>query len=139
MEKNILIISFAMLLLGMVIFGSLWTKDSSWILGWMVGAPASIIGYLVGMIVLTIILRNKSKAKGMWLTLFRVIITFLFQAILFIGIILINKRAHGINLWSGRDLNIMFSPINLFTYLSGVGIIAISTFAASMPIFTKGK
>ncbi len=128
-KHKVLIIAMSILAVGIVVFGGLWNIDSSWLLGWMVGAPASIISYVFGMLALDLLLKKKSKRKGVILTYVRLFTTLLLQVGLFIAIIALDKNAHGIGFW-GKDIKALLGPINIFTYLGGVGVIALSTFVA---------
>ena len=137
LETKILITSVIIFLIGIIIFGALWNIDSSWILGWMVGAPASMFGYVFGMLALNLLLKKGTKKKGVVLTYVRLIITFLLQIALFIAIIAVDKNASGIGFWD-KDINSLMGPISFFTYLGGVGIIAFSTFVAHF-LIKKGR
>ncbi len=129
LEVKILKISISILAVGIIVFGSLWNINSSWLLGWMVGAPASILSYVFGMLALSLLLKKGSKRKGVWMTYVRLFTTLLLQAGLFIALVALNKHMHGIGFWD-KGIKVLLDPINIFTYLGGVGIIAFSTFVA---------
>ena len=116
--------------IGLVIFLCLIPVDYSLSIGWAAGAFSTIVGYLIGILLINkFFKKKKSKTLGFWVGMARFYINLAIQGGLFIAVIAIDKSCNG-HSFTGGHISDMYSPINIFTYIGGVSLILISTLVA---------
>lgn len=71
------------------------------------------------------------------MTFARIFIVFAFHIVIIISIIAINKAVSGYSINEVSSASVMYNPINIFTYIGGVSIVAISTFIDHISIKKK--
>ena len=74
----------------------------------------------------------------MLVTTFRLISIYVIHISIIIAIIAIDKAYHGFGITGGTEISDVYKPINIFSYLGGVAVVAISTIIAGLPS-KKGK
>lgn len=129
-EKRVMKIAIIISIIMLVLFLALIPVSYSLSIGWAAGAFSALLGYSIGIFLINkFFSKKKTKTIGFWIGWLRFYINLALQAGLFIAIIAIDKAANGHSILGG-DIKDIYSPINIFTYMGGVGLILISTLVA---------
>jgi len=127
---KVLITSFVVFLIGVIIFGALASIDWSWIVGWVSGFIAIISTYLFSILLNYLLVKKvRKKWKAIILASFRVFLVFALHVLFFFALIAVDMHESGTKIFQG-NISTLKSPINIFTYLGGLGTITIGTIAS---------
>lgn len=108
--------------------------DYSYLLGWLVGAMASMSSYFLGILLINRMqTKAKTKKSGFWLGFARSWIQMAFHAVIIFVMIIIDMEANGYAPFKG-GMDTVLSPINIIAYIFGVGLITLSTLIAHILI-----
>lgn len=108
-----------------------------WVVGWLSGCLVTIAGFAISVLLLEIAMQKiKTKSLGFWIGWGRTLIHLIWHAAFFIIVILINTTVNQSPFKMGSFFDFI-DPINLFTYLAGLSIIAISIIV--MHLFIKRR
>ena len=138
-EYKVLKFAIISFFIGLIIFLALIPVDYSLSIGWAAGTLVSLLAYLLGILLInSFFKKQKTKSLGFWMGWLRVQVNFFIHAGLFISVVTINTYASGHTLF-GNDMNIMYSPINVFTYMGSVSLILIGTLVVQFLSRKEGK
>ena len=131
--KKILIISLLFFIGLSLIFLALLSFNSSYFYGWIFSSCISLMGYLFGLYVIKITLKNKNKNFARIMTYIRIFILYILHIVAIIVLIYINKSQSNLSFWGSRGMHSLYEPINIFTYMGAILVIPISTLIAHLP------
>ncbi len=130
LESKILIVALIIAFIGLVIFGALSAYDYSLVLGWASGTFAVLTSFALTVFLSGFLLKKeRAKSTRRVLVFVKSIAYIVIHAIFFILVVVIDKHFSGVS-FSDRNINVMYSPINVFTYIGGIGIIVVATLVA---------
>jgi len=128
--NKVLIISIIIFLIGAIVFGGLASINWTWIVGWTSGFILVLSTYLLSILLNYLLVQKvRKKWKAIFLTSLRIFIVFGLHILFFFGLIAIDMHESGTRIFKG-GVNTLYSPINIFTYLGGLGVIALATIAS---------
>lgn len=120
-------VSIILALIGLVFFLTLIPISYSLSIGWILGAFASLLSYLIAILLIKNFFKKKKNwTIGFWLGWLRFYISIVIHSGIFISVIAINSVANKHGFGQG-GLDDMLNPINIFTYIGGISIIFICT------------
>lgn len=96
------------------------------LIGWLCGCLVTIGGFLLNAFLIKILMQKvRTKSAGFWIGWARAFGNLILQGSFFVMVLLINTSVSN-RAFQITDLQQLVNPINLFTYLAGLSIIAIS-------------
>ncbi|MCK5867215.1 MAG: hypothetical protein KAG14_02335, partial [Mycoplasmataceae bacterium] len=138
-EYKVLKFTIISFFIGLIIFLALIPVDYSLSIGWAIGTFVSSLAYLLGILLINGFFKSKkTKSLGFWVGWLRVQVNLFIHAGLFIAVVAINTYANGHTLF-GNEMNIMYSPVNVFTYIGSASLILIGTLVVQFLSRKEGK
>jgi len=126
-ERRILYIALIITAIGTILFSALIAISYSYVVGWLVGTGSVLLTYLLSLLILKLLFKKKNFKHGMLVTSLRIVSMYAIHIGIIIAIVAIDKSYHGYGLMDNTQTSVVYDPINIFSYLGGVSIIAIST------------
>ena len=125
--NKVIITSIVIFIIGAITFGALASIDWTLIVGWALGFTSIMSTYLLSILLNYLLVKKvRIKWKAIFLSSLRVFTVFGIQASLFFALIAIDMHESGAEIFKGNT-KMLYSPINIFTYLGGLGVIVIGT------------
>lgn len=137
-EKDILKLALWIAIGGTIATLSLVWLQWSLIIGWITGCATAFAGWSISSFLTKWFFKKiKTKTLGFWMWYLIFQIKIFFHAGVFLSIVAICKYYNGETLMTG-GLWTMYEPINIFTYLCGIGITVVSTMIVNL-LHRKGS
>lgn len=137
-EKDIILMAIFIAIGGMISTLCFVSVQWSLITGWISGCAVALTGWFISNSLAKWFFKKiKTRTLGFWTWYLIFQIKLAFHAGVFLSIIAICKYYNGETLTTG-GLWTMYEPINIFTYLCGIGITVISTMIVNL-LHKKGS
>lgn len=137
-EKEIILMALWIAIGGTVVTLCLIPLEWSLVIGWIAGCSAAIFTTYLNVFLSKWFLKKiKTKTMGFWIWMLIFQFKLMIHAALFIAIIAICKYYNDETFSSG-GISTMYDPINIFTYLFGIGITVTSTLIVNL-LHKKGS
>ena len=129
---------FIYLLIGLIPGLALAYWNYSLVVGFITGTFVSFLGFFLNVLLVNYIFKKeKTKGVSFWIGWGRSTLQLIYHALFFVIILTVNKLSNNAD-WLDKGIDLVLSPINLFTYIGGVSSILISALVVQLTL-KKGK